>query len=124
MKERTMRKQKGLTLSGFMLWAVIVVIALLLGFKLAPPYMEYQGIQKLIKSLADDPGLRTGDFRRAIGGAFSLRAGVDNITSIGANDLVIKKDGEKVIITADYSVRVPLVGNINACIDFSASTEK
>lgn len=124
MKGKTMRRQKGLTLSGFLMWAVIVVIALLLGFKIGPPYMEYQGIQKLVKNLAEDPGLRVGDYRRAIGGAFSLRAGIDNITSIGANDLVIKKDGEKVTITADYTVRVPLVGNISACIDFSASSEK
>lgn len=119
-----MRSQKGVTLSGFMMWAVVVVIALLLGFRLGPPYMEYQGIQKLIKSLAEDPGMRVGDYRKAIAGNFGLRAGIDNITAIGPRDLVINKEGEKVVITSDYVVRVPLVGNINACIDFSASSEK
>ena len=34
------------------------------------------------------------------------------------------RNAEKVVITADYVVRVPIVGNINACIDFSASSEK
>jgi hypothetical protein len=124
MKGKTMRRQKGVTLSGFMMWAILVVIALLLGFKIGPPYMEYQGVQKLIKNLANDPGMRVGDYRKMIGGNFALRAGIDNITSIGPNDLVINKEGEKVVITSDYVVRVPLVGNINACIDFSASSEK
>ena len=119
-----MRSQKGVTLSGFIMWAIVVVIALLLGFRLGPPYMEYQGIQKLIKSLAEDPGMRVGDYRKAIAGNFGLRAGIDNITSLNPNDLVINKEGEKVVITADYVVRVPIVGNINACIDFSASSEK
>jgi hypothetical protein len=68
--------------------------------------------------------MRVGDYRKMIGGHFALRAGIDNITSVGPNDLVINKEGEKVVITSDYVVRVPLVGNINACIDFSASSEK
>lgn len=124
MKGKTMHRQKGLTLSGFIMWAILVVIVLLLGFKLAPPYMEFQAIQKLMKNLANDPGMRVGDYRKMIGGNFGLRAGIDNITTIGPNELVINKEGEKVVITADYVVRVPIVGNINACIDFSASSEK
>ena len=119
-----MHRQKGLTLSGFIIVAILVVIALLLGFKLGPPFMEYQEVKKLIKSLANDPGMRVGDYRRSIGGAFVLRSGIANIQAINASDLVVKKDGEKVVITADYVVRVPLVGNINACIDFNASSEK
>lgn len=119
-----MHSQKGLTLSGFLMWAILVVFALLLGFKLAPPYMEYAAIKKLMRTLADDPGLRVGDYKKAIAGNFGLRAGIDNIQSVGPADLVIKKEGESVIITADYVVRVPLVGNISACLDFNASSEK
>ena len=119
-----MRRQRGLTLSGFMMWAVVVVIALLLGFKLAPPYMEYQGVLKLMRNLAEDPGMRVGDYKKNIAGNFGLRQGIDGIESIGPGDLNIKKEGEKVVITADYSVRVPLVGNISACLDFNASSEK
>ena len=119
-----MRRQRGLTLTGFMMWAVLVVIALLLGFKLAPPYMEYQGVLKLMRNLATDPGMRVGDYKKTIAGNFGLRAGIDNIQSIGPGDLIIKKEGERVVITADYTVRVPLVGNISACLDFNASSEK
>lgn len=119
-----MHRQNGLTLTGFIVVAILVVFALLLGFKLGPPFMEYQGVQKLFKSLATDPGMRAGDYRKAVSGAFNLRAGIDSIQSISSNDLIIKKEGEKLIITADYVVRVPIVGNINACIDFNASSEK
>jgi hypothetical protein len=122
MKGKTMRRQKGLTLSGFMVWAVIVVIALLLGFQLGPPYMEFHTVQKLLRSLASEP--RPGDYRASIRRDFMLRSGIDNVTAVTEKDLQISKEGEQVVITAEYSVRVPLVYNINACLDFKATSEK
>ena len=119
-----MRTQKGLTLSGFMLWAIIVVIALLLGFKIGPPYMEYASIQKLLRNVATDAQAAGENYKAVAWREFSLRAGIDNIQSVRANDLTIRKDGQQVVITADYTATVPLVGNISACIDFNATSQK
>ena len=119
-----MRKQKGLTLSGFMLWAIIVVVALLLGFKIGPPYMEFASIQKLLRSVAADAQASGENYKAAAWRDFSLKAGIDNIQSVRANDLNIRKEGQQVVITADYTVTVPLVGNISACIDFNATSQK
>ena len=119
-----MHKQKGLTLSGFMVWAVIVVVALLLGFKLGPPYMEFASIQKLLRNVATDAQASGENYKAAAWREFSLRAGVDNIQAVSANDLQIRKEGQQVVITADYTVRVPLVGNVSACIDFNATSQK
>ena len=119
-----MRKQKGLTLSGFMLWAVIVVIALLLGFRLGPPYMEFASVQKLLRSIASDAQAYGENFKSRSERDFALKAGIDNIQSVTAKDLQIRKDGQQVVITADYTVHVPLVGNISACIDFNATSQK
>jgi hypothetical protein len=117
-----MRRQKGVTLTGFMVVAVIVVIALLLGFKLAPPYMEFHTVQKLLRQLAAEP--HKGDPRMSVQRAFQLRSGVDNITAISHNDLQVTKDGDRVIITAEYTVRVPLIYNLSACMDFRATSEE
>ena len=116
-----MRGQRGLTMTGFLVTAVILVILALLGFKIAPPYMEYYTIQRQIKIVANE--VSTPD-RRAVENAFDRRAVVENITAITARDLEITKDGDNVILTADYAVKVPLVGNLNACMDFRASSEK
>jgi len=117
-----MRRQRGLTLTGFMMWAVIVIVALLLGFKIGPAYMEFHSVQKLLRSIASEP--RPGDFRATIRRDFALRAGIDNITAVTANDLQITKEGEQIVITAEYAARIPLVYNISACLDFRATSEK
>lgn len=118
-----MRRQRGLSLSGFLLWSVIVVFAILVGFKIAPAYMEYLTIQKQFKAIANDTALR-GAQRPAIERAFENRSAVEDIKSITRQDLEITKDGDRLVISAAYSVRVPLFANVSACIDFTPTSEK
>jgi hypothetical protein len=117
-----MRRQKGLTLSGFMVWSVIILMGLLLGFKIAPPYYEHQIIQRQLKAIAEDPSVSAAGQRRAIEGAFVLRAAMENIRSIGPGDLQVFREGNEVVISADYTVHVPLFGNLSACMDFHATS--
>jgi hypothetical protein len=118
-----MRKQDGVTLTGFIVVAIIVVIALLFAFKIGPAYFEYYSIQKQLKAVANDPNVRTGT-RREIEGAFAARSTIENITSIGPGDIQITKDGGAVVLSAEYSVKVPLFGNLSACMDFNPSSAK
>lgn len=118
-----MRRQYGITMTGFLVTAVILVVAALLGFKIGPAYVEYYTIKKQIKLVADE-WKGGGIDRRAIEIAFDRRAVVENITAIGPKDLEITKDGDSIVIGADYSVKVPLFGNLSACMDFSVSSDK
>lgn len=117
-----MRKQKGFTLTGFMVWAVMLIFAALLAFKIGPAYMEYFTIQKHLKLVANDPTLQSGQ-RRAIESAFDRRASVDDIRSVGAGDLNITKDGDRLVVSVEYAARVPLFGNMSVCLDFNASSK-
>jgi hypothetical protein len=118
-----MREQHGLTITGFLITAAILVVMALLAFQIAPPYMEYYTIQKQIKIVANE-FQGTGIQRRPVELAFDKRANVENITAIQGKDIEITKDGDKVTLTAEYSVKVPLVGNLSACMDFRASSDK
>jgi hypothetical protein len=118
-----MKKQQGLTLSGFLLWAVLLIVILLLGFKVGPAYVEFYIIQKQLRAIADDPGMRSGE-RSQIEAAFSRRSSIENITSIEPRDLEITKEGDGVVISAQYTTRVPLFGNASACLDFYPSSAK
>ena len=117
-----MRKQEGVTLSGFIVVAVIVIFAMLAAFKIGPAYWEYYTIQKQLKAIAADPVAR--GTRREVEGAFVARQTMENIRSINMNDLVISKEGDSVVLSADYAVKVPLFGNLSACMDFAASSAK
>ncbi len=123
MKGAIMRSQKGLSLSGFLLWAVIAVFAALVGFKVAPAYFEYLNIQKQFKAMANDTAL-SGAQRPAIERAFSSRSSMEDIKSITPQDLEITRAGDRVVISAAYSVRVPLFANVSACLDFYPNSGK
>lgn len=118
-----MRKQQGLTLSGLVLWAVVVVVLVLLGLKIGPAYMEYYTIEKTFKTIVSEPGMRNAQ-RSEIERAFASRAAIDNIQSISPTDIEVSKDGGNLVISASYSTKVPLFGNMSACLDFNPSSEK
>jgi hypothetical protein len=116
-----MRNQRGLTMSGFMTWAVIFIVVILIAFKLGPAYWEEVTIKKIFKAMAADPGLSSGN-RRAVEGAFQLRNAVENVSSISPKDIEISKDGTNIVFSATYTARVPLFHNVSACMDFSPSS--
>jgi hypothetical protein len=118
-----MRRQKGVSLSGFMLWSIVVIFALLLAFKIGPPYYEFVKIQKQLQAVGADPEARSG-LRRDVENAFMKRTMVEDITAITPKDLVIEKEGDGIVVTAEYSTCVPVIANLRACMDFSASSRK
>ena len=94
-----MRNQRGLTMSGFMTWAVIFIVVLLIAFKIGPAYWEEVTIKKMLKAMAADPGLSSGN-RAAIERAFMLRTAVDAVTSIGPKDIEVSKQGSTIVLSA------------------------
>lgn len=116
-----MRRQLGISLSGFLLWSIVLVFVALLGFKIGPPYVEYMTIQGTLKAIANDPEGRNG-VRTVVEDLFDRRSAIDNITSITRKDIQISREGDRVVLSAEYSVCVPVVMNIRACMDYNASS--
>ena len=118
-----MKQQRGITLTGFMVFAVLFFAALLLGFKIGPSYAEFYSIQKIFRVMAADSALQ-GASRGQVNSAFNNRATIENIKAVKDTDLEVSQDGGKLVITAAYSVRVPLFHNLSACMDFNPSSER
>jgi Tfp pilus assembly major pilin PilA len=113
-----MKHERGLSLVGLIIVASLVAVLALVGFKLMPTYIEYFTVQKVIKDLARSPEYR-GASVKDIKIAFAKRADIDNISSLKADDLEITKEGSGgFTIVASYAVKIPLFGNVSACIDF------
>jgi len=115
--------QKGLSLSGFLMWAVLFIIVALIAFKVGPPYMEFLTIQSQLKAIANHPEGRNG-VRRVVEDLFDRRSAIENISSVRAKDLQIAKDGDRAVISAEYTVCVPLVLNIRVCMDYAPTSAK
>jgi hypothetical protein len=114
-----MNQQRGLSLIGLLITSAVVVFFALVGFKLLPSYIEYWTIQRIISDIGRSAELRGGTIA-GVQSAFDRRATIDNVNSIKARDLEINKVGDGFEIVANWSSRVPLFGNINACLDFEA----
>lgn len=112
-----MKRQRGVTLTGMILVCVLLVVVLLVGFKLVPVYVEYNTIKKDFDAMAHDPALQKAsvpEMRRA----WDSRSIVNNTQSVTASDIDFRRDGGAWVISADYSVKVPLFRGVSACFDF------
>ena len=119
-----MKRQRGVTLSGLIIVLFLLIVGALLGFKLFTPYSQYFTIQKAFKDLSQRTEVKAGT-RRDVMAAWQPIALIQNITTVSGDDIEITKEGNDVIISASYSVKVPLFLNISLLIDFnptSAST--
>ena len=116
-----MKRQKGLTLTGMILFGILIMVLLLLAFKIVPVYVEYFAIQKQFKAMSLDPKLR-GATRNQIANTWAARSAVDDLRSMDPDFIEITKDGEELIVSGEYAVKVPLFRNVAACFDFKPSS--
>lgn len=117
------KNQQGMTFFGVILVGVMIVGGAILVMKLIPAYLEFFSVKKIVSAMANDSSL-TGESPAKIREAFDKRAVIDGVTVIKGGDLEITKERGQSVVTANYSVTVPLVGNLSALMDFHASTQE
>lgn len=117
-----MKRQKGLTLTGMILVSILLVLVLLTAFKIIPVYLEYFGIERQFKAMSMDPKLR-GATRNQIGNAWAARSAVDDLRSMSPDLIEVTKEGDNIVVSGEYSVKVPLFRNVAACFDFAPSSK-
>ena len=116
-------RQRGISITG---WIVIIAIALffaMLGMKLIPSYMEYYSIKTTLNSMKDEAMVRKmapRELRTVIKRRFKINS-IYNYDY--KNDLKITKNKGRTVITVDYEVRKPMVGNITVLMDFHEQVE-
>lgn len=116
------RHQRGLSLSGLLFSAVILVLVSLFFMKLIPPYLQNAEINKLFTTIANDPDMQKSSLAE-IRNSFSRRASIDNITAIRADDIDVDTSADKPVLTASYFVKIPLVSNISLYLDFNSASK-
>lgn len=116
------RKQAGLSMIGFLLVAALVAMAVLVGVKVAPAYIEFYSLKNILKNMVNDHELQTASVAE-IKRSFDNRAVIASV-STRSGDLTISKEGGSLTIGTSYSVKVPLAGNVSACLDFEAVAQR
>jgi len=115
-----MERQRGLSLLGLIVTLGLVGFFGILAARLLPAYVEYWSVRKIFAAMEKN-GETNGpplDIRRA----YDRRNAIEDVRDVQGRDLEIRREGGDTMVSAEWSVKVPLVANISACIDFAAST--
>jgi hypothetical protein len=115
-------RQHGMTGIGWLIVLGLIAFFVLLTLRLAPGYLEYYKVVEVIDSLPNEPniGRKTPMEIRSLLGR---RMDVNAITDITAKDIDIVQRSGRTTITADYEVRVPMLGNVDIVTKFNKSIE-
>ena len=116
------KTQRGITLTGAIMIMVVLALSGLFAAKLMPAYIEYFAVQKIFKGMqgAGEMSGSVADIRKA----YNRRNVVENVQSVTPEDLEIAKEGGEIIVSATWSVKVPMVSNFSACLDFHVTNAK
>ena len=114
------RRQRGITLFGLLLWAIIIGFVALLAMNVLPTVNEYLTIQKAVNKIAAD-GLTTVPEIRA---AFERQKEIEySIQAITGKDLKITKENERVVISFAYDKEVKVISPVFLLIKYEGRSK-
>ena len=123
MRHDVMYKQRGVSISGLLLWSFVLFFVAILGMKLVPVYREYAAIKTNLIAIANDPVLQNGT-KAQIRTSFNKRAQIDDISVVKGGDIKINKENGQAVLSIIYSVKTPLFANISLYLDFNVRSDK
>ena len=116
------RQQSGLSMTGFLFVAAVVVVCVMLGFRVTPAFIEYYSVQKALEqALADTKDLNSTPEIRA---AFQKRVDAGYIESVGGRDIEVLKTRNEVTASVSWTRKLPLVSNASLLLEFDASATR
>lgn len=120
-KMKSAKNQQGATLLGMLIVGMFVVFAALIVMKVTPAYIEFMSVKKVLKAMQDD-SLATMTSKE-IKDDFNKRASTSYVEVVTGADLVIEKGANGTVVTVDYEVVKPIIGNVSVLLDFSARSD-
>lgn len=120
---KTLKKQRGLS---FLAWMIILSMAgvmLITGIKLAPVYIQYYTVAKILEQLQTEPSLK-GAPKSEIAISFSKRLDISQVNLPKGSYKITKIQGKNAyLLEVEYEERRSLFGNLSIVASFKRSAE-
>ena len=113
------RKQKGMTLLGFVIVLAVVGFFAYVAMRLFPMYSEYYSVRSAMKGLANEPGIGTQDPAR-IQDLFFRRLYISYSENVKKEHVKLRRVDNGWEMNVEYEVRRPLVGNLDVVGKFNS----
>ena len=112
--------QRGVTMIGLLMWAIVVGFAGYTIIRVVPTVMEYRAIRSAINRIAASPPPTVAGIREA----FDRQTEIEQlITSITSKNLEITKENEKVVIAFAYDKEIELVAPVFLLIKYEGRSK-
>jgi Domain of unknown function (DUF4845) len=116
-------KQQGVGFVGVILIIAAVLFLATFAMKLVPAYLHNMQIERILKTIVSDAEMQNATVKD-IRASYTKRAMMDSITDITAEDVEVSKDAGHISLSANYSVKIPVAGNVSLMVEFKPSAEK
>lgn len=118
------KQQAGASLIGAAIFIGLVLFSLIVAMKIAPAYVEHNNVRNILRTMGTS-GTVSGMSKKEIMDAFEKRKSIDDVQSVSGRDLDISTDeAGNTLITVQYQVVRPVMGNLSVLIDFYASSAR
>jgi Domain of unknown function (DUF4845) len=114
------RQQRGISLIGLIFWGVVISALAAVLIKVFPVVTEYQTISRMVDKLAREGGSTVPEIRASFNTYKTAEYGVE---SIGAKDLEITKEDDKIVISFAYDKEIELVDPVFLLIKFKGQSK-
>jgi len=102
---RPARAERGITLIGLLLWAIVVAFVALMIVRVLPTVNEYSTILRAVQTIAKAAPATVVEARIA----FDKQKEIEySISSIGGKDLQVTKENDKVVIRFAYDKEIEI----------------
>jgi Domain of unknown function (DUF4845) len=114
---RLKQQQQGLTFVGLLFVGILLAFAGVTLAQVVPTYIEYMAVQKAVQKAS------VGTTVAEVRSTFDKAAQIDDITTISGKDLDIGKQGDKVVVSFNYSREIHLVGPAFLVMKYTGSSQ-
>ena len=117
---RSPSRQSGVTFAGLLVYALLVAAGVFVVMKVVPSVTEFQAVKATIRKIAQGNPPTVEDARTM----FDRQRTVDpSIQSITGNDLIVTKEGGRVVIGVKYEKELHMAGPVSLLIRYEASSD-
>ncbi|HMA08429.1 MAG TPA: DUF4845 domain-containing protein [Ramlibacter sp.] len=111
-------RQGGISFIGLLFVVGVLAALVVLGAQAFPTVVEYQAVLKAAQKASE--GSTVGEVRQI----FDKATTIDDITSIGAKDLIISKEGDQVVVKFAYTREIHMFGPAYLLLKYSGQSKK
>jgi hypothetical protein len=108
-------RQRGITMIGLVLWAIVIGFVTLVVLKVFPTVNEYWTILRAVNKIANDNPSTVQEVRSA----FEKQKEIEySISTIEGKDLVVTKENDRLVIRFGYDKEIELAGPVFLLIKY------